>query len=83
MLRPTWLRPLGAALAITLLGLGPLPRANAASRSATRSRVPLDSAAAKRRVTPARVRKRDDGNPPSTVTPRSKPISFIAIWPWS
>ena len=23
------------------------------------------------------------GRPPCTVTPRSKPISFIAIWPWS
>ena len=35
MLRPTWLRPLGAALAITLLGLGPLPRANAADGQMT------------------------------------------------
>ena len=24
-----------------------------------------------------------NGKPPSSVTPRSKPISFIAIWPWS
>ena len=23
------------------------------------------------------------GSPPSTVTPRSKPSSLIAIWPWS
>jgi hypothetical protein len=23
------------------------------------------------------------GRPPCRVTPRSKPISFIAIWPWS
>jgi len=24
-----------------------------------------------------------NGNPPSSVTPRSKPMSFIAIRPWS
>ena len=24
-----------------------------------------------------------NGKPPISVTPRSKPISFIAIWPWS
>jgi peptide/nickel transport system substrate-binding protein len=35
MLRPTWLRPLGAALAITLMGLAPAPRAAAADGQMT------------------------------------------------